>query len=85
MRCVAVCCRVLRCVAVCCRVLRCGVVLYRRQLEAVSANRHSPHCNIDHVGKALQHTATHCNTLQHNATHCNTPQIDIHLIVTSIT
>ena len=22
-------------------------------------------------GKALQNTATHCNTLQHTATHCN--------------
>ena len=24
------------------------------------------------IVKALQHTATHCNTLQHTATHCNT-------------
>jgi len=26
------------------------------------------------VARALQHTATHCNTLQHTATHCNTLQ-----------
>jgi len=26
------------------------------------------------IVKALQHTATHCNTLQHTATHCNTLQ-----------
>jgi len=38
--------------------------------------RLATHCNTfqEPSGKALQHTAIHCNTLQHTATHCNTLQ-----------
>ena len=52
--------------------------LRKGDLEIFSnALQHTPiHCatRMHESWRALQHTATHCNTLQHTATHCNTLQ-----------
>jgi len=53
--------------------------LRKGDLEIFSnALQHTPiHCatRMHESWRALQHTATHCNTLQHTATHCNTLQL----------